>query len=64
MAAKAHVYLDAGVKLVWVVWPKLKQVGVWRPGSTHSIATIGVGDTLDGLETLPGFTYPLADLFA
>lgn len=64
MAAKARLYLDAGVKLVWVVWPKLKQVDVWRSGSLQPVATLGVCDTLDGLDALPGFMHSVADLFA
>lgn len=64
MAAKAHVYLDAGVRLVWIVWPAGRTVDVWRPGDDMPIATLGVGAALDGLDVLPGFSYPLADLFA
>lgn len=64
MAAKALYYLRAGVRLVWVVWPRQKQVDVWRPGQDHSIATLNVADSLDGLDVLLGFAYPLADLFS
>lgn len=64
MTAKAQVYLDAGVRLVWIVWPAARTVGVWRPGSDAPAATLSVGDTLDGLDVLPGFSYPLAELFA
>ena len=63
MEAKARMYLDAGVKLVWVVWPKLKQVDVWRPGSSQPIATLGAGDALDGLDALPGFTLAVEEIF-
>ena len=64
MMAKALRYLAAGVRLVWVVWPKYQQVDVWRPGANQAIATLGVGEMLNGLDVLPGFTYPLARLFA
>lgn len=64
MAAKALYYLRAGVRLVWVVWPRLKQVDVWRPGTEQPVATLNVADSLDGLDVLPGFAYPLADLFS
>ncbi len=63
MADKAQRYLAAGVRLVWVVWPKYSQVDVWRPGSDQPVATLNVDDQLDGLDVLPGFTYPLARLF-
>ena len=64
MAAKARRYLAAGVRLVWVVWPKSQQVDVWRPDTVQPVARLGIGDALDGLDVLPGFTYPLARLFA
>ena len=62
MAAKAQRYLAAGVRLVWVIWPRYQQVDVWRPGDTQPRITLGVGDQLDGLDVLPGFTYPVGRL--
>jgi len=64
MNAKATRYLAAGVRLVWLVWPKYQQVEVWRPGAAAPVATLGAGDALDGLDVVPGFSYPLARLFA
>ena len=63
MAAKARLYLSVGVRLVWVVWPRWRRVDVWRPSSDQPVATLGVDDHLDGLDVLPGFTYPVARLF-
>jgi Uma2 family endonuclease len=63
MAAKARLYLARGVRLVWVVWPADRQVDVWRTGRDEPMATLGVNDQLDGLDILPGFTHPVADLF-
>jgi Uma2 family endonuclease len=63
MAARARRYLAAGVRLVWIVRPKQQQVDVWRPGADRPIATLGAGDALDGMDVLPGFTHPIADLF-
>lgn len=63
MAAKARLYLAAGVRLVWVIWPADRQVDVWVPGSDVPERTLGEGDTLDGLDVLPGFAHPVADLF-
>ncbi|MGH2517861.1 MAG: Uma2 family endonuclease [Ktedonobacterales bacterium] len=78
MAAKARVYLDAGVRLVWIVWPyppfsseqaafraepASQTVDVWRPGS-DAPTTLAIADTLDGYDVVPGFTCPVADLFA
>ncbi|HEU5440877.1 MAG TPA: Uma2 family endonuclease [Ktedonobacterales bacterium] len=64
MAAKAGISLEAGVRLVWIVWPSTQTVEVWRPGSGAPIAALTVNDALDGLDVLLGFTYPLAALFA
>jgi Uma2 family endonuclease len=51
-------------QLVWIVWPKHRQIEVWRPGDTRPFATLSVADTLDGGGVLPGFTYPVSDIFA
>lgn len=64
MKAKALVYLTAGVRLVWIVWPRRRQIDVWRPGGEEPSATLGVNDIQDGLDVLPGFTYPVAKLLA
>jgi len=63
MKAKAERYLAGGTALVWVVWPKRQQVDVWRSGD-DAPATLGAGDTLDGEAVVPGFTFPVAALFA
>jgi hypothetical protein len=63
MGAKAWLWLQRGACFVWVVWPTRRQVDVWTPGQEVPM-TLSVGDTLDGADVLPGFTYALADLFA
>ncbi len=63
MAAKARRWLDAGTRLVWVVWPKAQRIDVWRAGETQPV-TLGAGDTLEGYDVLPGFTHPVAAIFA
>jgi len=62
MKAKTARYLAGGTSLIWVVWPKRRQVDVWRPGAVEP-TTLGSGGTLDGEDIVPGFTYPVADLF-
>jgi Uma2 family endonuclease len=63
MRAKAARYLAAGTGLVWIVWPKRRQVDVWHPGDAAP-TTLGVDDVLDGESVVPGFTYPVRALFA
>lgn len=64
MAAKAQLYLAAGVRLVWIIWRDAEQVDVWRRGSDAPVATLTASDMLDGLDVAPGFTHPVADLFS
>lgn len=60
---KARRYLQFGTRLVWVIWPRQQRVDVWHPGDTTPTA-LGVEDTLDGEDVVPGFRYPVASLFA
>lgn len=64
MRAKAMVYLDAGTRMVWVVWPKRRQVDIWLTSGEKPAETLGVADTLDGRDVVTGFSYPVAQLFA
>jgi Uma2 family endonuclease len=63
MAAKVRRYLQAGVRLVRVVWPKRREVDVWRPGDTQPSTTLRSADALEGLDVVPGFSYPLVEPF-
>lgn len=65
MEAKVRTYLGGGTRLVWVVWPGRKEIEVWHAASAHRPAmTLGLADTLDGDNVVPGFTYPVAEVFA
>ncbi len=65
LAAKARLYLSGGTRLVWVVWPSSGHIDVWRAGNEGAPAAIlGTGDTLDGEDVIPGFSYPVAAVFA
>src|SRR5688572_6455978 len=59
---KAHQFLDAGSRLVWVVNPIRQTVTVYR--SRTDVTVLRIQDTLDGADVLPGFTLPLSRLFA
>lgn len=58
---KALMWLDAGVRLVWVVDPAKRLVVVHRERGDDRLRGDAV---LDGEDVLPGFRLPLADLFA
>lgn len=55
-------YLDAGVRLVWVVDPPRRTVTVYTPDGIARV--LREHDTLDGGDVLPGFQLAIADLFA
>jgi len=60
VAPKVTEYLECGVPLVWVLYPRQKQVHVHRSGGVRILFADG---TLDGEEVVPGFVYPLARLW-
>jgi len=63
MNSKAKFYLECGVRLVWILWPEAREVEVWRPSTLDAPTTIlDATASLDGLDVLPGFTCPVADL--
>lgn len=62
MGAKAKMYLSYGTRLVWVIWPRYRRVDVWHSGDEMP-TPLGIDDTLDGEDVVPGFTYPIARLF-
>lgn len=59
--AKVQDYLTAGTRLIWVAYPLTKTVVEYR--SLSEIRHLGIDEDLEGGEVLPGFTYPLRQLF-
>jgi Uma2 family endonuclease len=59
--AKVAMYLQAGVRLVWLVDPDRLTITVFRPDDT--IEVLNEGDNLDGGDVLPGFSLPVAEIF-
>ena len=58
---KVAEYLDAGVRLVWVIDPPTETVRVHRlDGSTTTLHRV---DELSGEDVIPGFRCQVADLF-
>jgi len=60
--AKVAMYLQAGVRLVWLVDPYKPTVTVFQPDA--SVIVLGESDILDGGEVLPGFSVAVVDIFA
>ena len=58
---KINEYLEAGTRLVWAVFPQVKQVHVYR-GPT-AITVLKIGDVLRGEDVLPGFSLPVEKIF-
>ena len=69
LVERARVWLAAGARVVWVVWPDRRQVDIWRPGPDASapapeVLTRSMHELIEGDPALPGFTYPVAHLFS
>ena len=54
-------YLEAGVRLIWILDPHARTAAVYQPRRDPFI--VREGATLDGSDVLPGLSLPLADLF-
>lgn len=59
--SKVQMWLESGVRLVWVVYPDTRSVVVY--GSLKEISTLTTGDTLDGGTVVPGFECPVSGVF-
>ena len=59
---KLDDYRDAGIPLVWLLYPPSRRVRVLRPEGPPT--ELGPDDELTGEDVLPGFRRRVADLFA
>ena len=55
---KIQEYFDAGVSMVWVIYPQQKSIYIYT--SPTKIQVLQLGDELDGGDLLPGFKLPLS----
>ncbi len=62
MERKVSEFFAAGVRLVWLVDPKKRQVAVHT--SAEDFRILSEDDALDGGDVLPGFSLALRDIFA
>jgi Uma2 family endonuclease len=59
--AKVGDWLNAGVRLVWVVDPTRRQVRAYRQDGAESL--LGEEDSIEGEDVLPGFSCPVKSVF-
>jgi Uma2 family endonuclease len=57
---KVGEYLEAGVRLIWVIDPKKARATVYR--SLSDVRKLGAEDSLDGEDVLPGFRCRLREI--
>ena len=62
MDRKLHEYFAAGVRLVWYIYPRPREVHVYA--TAGQFQALSHSQTLDGGDVLPGFSLPIATLFA
>lgn len=62
---KAQRYLNAGTKIVWIVYPRHESVDVYSAAEEDkmTVQQISIDGTLDGADVLPNFTLPVRDIF-
>jgi Uma2 family endonuclease len=58
---KVHDYLDAGTRMVWVLWPEYRSITLYHPDG--SIVDLGPDDVLGGGDVLYGFTQKVSAFF-
>lgn len=61
IATKTLVWLQAGVKVVWILEPSARTLTVHRMNEPPIV--LSAADTLDGGDVLPGFTFALSRIF-
>lgn len=59
---QVETWLRYGARAVWVLNAKVRGVTVHR--ATNRVTRLTEGDTLDGEDVVPGFSVPVATLFA
>lgn len=61
---KITLYLDSGVRLIWIVYPEARVVDVYQPSAEGTqVQSLDVTGILSGGAVLPNFQLPLIELF-
>lgn len=58
---RAHMWLEYGAPLVWIVHPSTRTIDVYCSGS--GAITLHEADSLDGQDIISGFTCPVNTIF-
>lgn len=61
LEAKVREHLQAGVQLVWVVYPETRTVTVWRQDGTCT--PLSEDGALSGEQVIPGFECKVGEIF-
>jgi Uma2 family endonuclease len=59
---KVAEYLEVGVALVWVVYPKRREVVIYRASDEQTIS-LHEHDVIENLTELPGFRCSVSEFF-
>lgn len=62
MTGRVLLYLNAGVRMVWVVEPRTRAITVYTPDRDAHVYM--EGETIDSGDVLPGFTLSVSDVFS
>jgi Uma2 family endonuclease len=63
LSEKARVWIAHGARLAWIVAPRPREVDVWYGNAEKPVRTLRIGDSLDGIDIVPGYSYRLDELF-
>jgi len=59
---KVAIYLEAGVTLIWIVYPRQRQIVAHTPDNPPAV--FAESDQISGGEVLPGLVIPVSEVFA
>ncbi|MCB9436260.1 MAG: Uma2 family endonuclease [Anaerolineales bacterium] len=59
---KVEEYMQAGVEIVWIVYPDSLLIDVYRPG--QATVTLQCGDSFEGGDVMPDFQVSIDAIFA
>ncbi len=61
--AKVKQFQKSAVKLIWVIYPFTQTVDIYRLPTGLVPHSVGITETLDGEDVIPGFKLPISEIF-